>query len=101
MVAAGAVVAPGTVVKSGEIWGGAPSARAPAVITTWRSCRATWRLLPAGNPAVFLRKLKPEEAKFLPESAKHYARLAAEHAAETGKSIEQIARDRGLLDAAA
>ena len=29
MVAAGAVVAPGTVVKSGEIWGGARSGQAP------------------------------------------------------------------------
>ncbi|EFN58089.1 hypothetical protein CHLNCDRAFT_20587 [Chlorella variabilis] len=71
MVAAGAVVAPGTVVKAGEIWG--------------------------GNPAVFLRKLKPEEGKFLPESANHYARLAAEHAAETTKSLEQIAADKGLV----
>lgn len=70
MVAAGAVVAPGTVVRSGEIWG--------------------------GNPAVFLRKLKPEEAKFLPESAEHYAKLAAEHAAETGKSLEQLAAEKGL-----
>lgn len=34
----------------------------------------------AGNPAVFLRKLKPEETAFLGESAEHYARLAAEHA---------------------
>lgn len=51
----------------------------------------------AGNPAVFLRKLKPEEGKFLPESANHYARLAAEHAAETTKSLEQIAADKGLV----
>ncbi|KAL4858669.1 Gamma carbonic anhydrase 1 [Chlorella vulgaris] len=70
MVAAGAVVSPGTVVKSGEIWG--------------------------GNPAVFLRKLKPEEAKFLPESAEHYARLSAEHAQETTKTLMQIAADKGL-----
>ena len=34
---------------------------------------------PPGNPAVFLRKLKPEEAGFLGESAEHYARLAAKH----------------------
>lgn len=70
MVAAGAVVAPGTVVRSGEIWG--------------------------GNPAVFLRKLKPEESKFLGESAEHYARLAAEHAEETGKPLEQVAAEKGL-----
>ncbi len=50
----------------------------------------------AGSPAVFLRKLKPEEAKFLPESADHYAKLAAEHAAETGKSLEQLAAEKGL-----
>jgi carbonic anhydrase/acetyltransferase-like protein (isoleucine patch superfamily) len=51
----------------------------------------------AGNPAVFLRKLKPEEAKFLPESAEHYAQLSAEHLAESYKPLEQIAADRGLL----
>jgi len=39
MVAAGAVLAPGTVVPAGEIWG--------------------------GNPARHLRKLKPEESNFL------------------------------------
>lgn len=70
MVAAGAVVAPGTVVRSGEIWG--------------------------GNPAVFLRKLKPEETAFLGESAEHYARLAAEHAQETSKPLEQVAAEKGL-----
>lgn len=71
MVAAGSVVAPSTVVKSGEIWG--------------------------GNPAVFLRKLKAEESQFLTESAEHYAKLAGEHAAETGKSLEQLAAEKGLL----
>lgn len=71
MVAAGAVVGPGTVVRSGEIWGGAP--------------------------ARFLRKLKPEEASFLSESAEHYARLAAEHAAEAGKPLEQVGWRAGCL----
>lgn len=52
--------------------------------------------LAAGNPAVFLRKLKPEEAGFLAESAEHYAKLAAEHGAETGKSLEQLAAEKGL-----
>eukprot|EP00887_Chlorella_sp_A99_P001895 scaffold18.g1895.t1 len=53
MVAAGAVVAPGTVVPEGEIWG--------------------------GNPAKFLRKLKPEESKFLKQSADAYVAVSAEH----------------------
>jgi hypothetical protein len=39
MVAAGAVVEAGTTIPAGQIWG--------------------------GNPAKFLRELKPEEAKFL------------------------------------
>lgn len=56
MVAAGAVVEHGTVVPSGEIWG--------------------------GSPAKFLRKLKPEEASFLKESADSYVRLSAEHLKE-------------------
>jgi hypothetical protein len=46
---------------------------------------------------VFLRKLKPEEDKFLPESAEHYARLSAEHAAETNKTLEQVATEKGLV----
>jgi carbonic anhydrase/acetyltransferase-like protein (isoleucine patch superfamily) len=50
MVAAGAVVAPGTVIPSGQLWG--------------------------GNPARFLRELKPEEKSFLPKSAKHYVDVA-------------------------
>lgn len=46
---------------------------------------------------MFLRKLKPEEARFLPESAEHYAKLSAEHFAESSKTLEQVAADRGLL----
>ncbi|CAG0894237.1 unnamed protein product [Cyprideis torosa] len=53
MVAAGAVVAPGKVVKSGQIWG--------------------------GNPARYMRDLKPEELDFLKISADNYVRLAAEY----------------------
>jgi len=55
MVAAGAVVAPGTVVTSGSLWG--------------------------GNPAALMRALKPEEAAFLPESAKRYEALGREYGA--------------------
>jgi len=51
----------------------------------------------AGNPAVFLRKLKAEESAFLGKSAEHYAQLAAEHAAETSKSLEEIAAEKGLV----
>lgn len=51
----------------------------------------------AGNPAVFLRKLKPEESKFLTESADHYVKVAAEHLVETEKSLEQIAHEKGLV----
>ena len=46
---------------------------------------------------MFLRKLTPEEAKFLPDSAEHYARLSAQHAAETGKPLAQVAAERGLV----
>ena len=55
MVAAGAVVLPGSVVPTAEVW--------------------------AGNPAKCLRELKPEEAKFLPQSAGIYADLAKQHRA--------------------
>jgi gamma-carbonic anhydrase len=46
MVAAGSVVTPGKIVKTGEIW--------------------------AGNPARFLRLMTEEERKFLPQSAENY-----------------------------
>ncbi len=53
MVAAGAVVLPGTVVPSGELWGGVPAAK--------------------------LRAMKPEERSYLPSLASSYAALAAQH----------------------
>jgi gamma-carbonic anhydrase len=53
MVAAGAVVLPCTTIPSGELWG--------------------------GNPAKYLRRLKPEEASFLPRSAEVYCDLAKLH----------------------
>ena len=64
MIAAGAVVARNTKIPSGELW--------------------------AGRPAKILRDLKPEEASFLPESAKHYLELAQEHSKEASKSIQQL-----------
>ena len=60
IVAAGAVVQPDTVIPTGQLW--------------------------AGNPAKFLRDVKPEEKSFLPESADVYSRLAAEHLTETSKN---------------
>lgn len=54
-VAAGAVVAEGTTVPSGEMW--------------------------AGNPATFLRKLKPNEVEFFGKSSSEYSALAKTHAA--------------------
>ena len=56
MVAAGALVPPKKVVKSGQLWG--------------------------GNPAKYMRDLKPEEVEFLKVSADNYVRLAAEYATE-------------------
>lgn len=51
MVAAGALVTPGKKVRGGELW--------------------------AGSPAKPTRPLKPEEIAHFPESARHYAALAA------------------------
>lgn len=53
MVAAGALVTPGKRVKTGELW--------------------------AGNPAKFLRALRPEEIAHFPVSAANYAALATEY----------------------
>src|SRR4051812_8373847 len=53
MVAAGALVTPGKLVPAGQLWG--------------------------GSPARFMRELTPEEKKYIPWSAGHYARLAKEY----------------------
>jgi carbonic anhydrase/acetyltransferase-like protein (isoleucine patch superfamily) len=55
MVAAGAVVAAGTTVPSGELW--------------------------AGSPAKRLRDLKPEEKYYLEELPARYKDLSAQHKA--------------------
>ena len=53
IVAAGAVVAPGSVVPKGEVWG--------------------------GNPAKYMRSIKPEEKDFIVPSASKYVELASQH----------------------
>ena len=53
MVAAGAMLTGGKRVKAGELW--------------------------AGSPAKYLRPLKPEEADYIPVSAKNYVELAIEY----------------------
>jgi len=70
MVAAGAIVGPGTVVPAGQIWG--------------------------GSPAKFLRAMKPAESKFLAESAEHYVNVSAAHLKDTFVSLQDIAKAKGL-----
>ena len=53
MVAAGALVTPGKRVLSGQLWG--------------------------GSPARYMRDLTPEEKAYIPYSARHYVRLAADY----------------------
>lgn len=67
MVAAGALVTPGTVVPSGQLW--------------------------AGAPARFMRDMTAEEKAFTVTSAETYAEVGAVHAAECGKSHEEIMHD--------
>lgn len=68
MVAAGSVVAPHTVVPSGQLW--------------------------AGNPAAYMRDLKAEETKYMAELPGHYTELAAEHAKEADKRVEQLVEEK-------
>lgn len=72
IVAAGSLVAPGTTVPSGEVW--------------------------AGNPARMLRKLDPEEATFIAQSADNYSALATIHAAENAKTFEEVEHDKDLRE---
>lgn len=67
VVAAGAVVTPGKTVPSGQVW--------------------------AGSPARMLRKLEEEEVGFIAQAANDYAALAAVHAAENSKTMEEILVD--------
>lgn len=53
MVAAGANVTAGQVIPKGQVWG--------------------------GNPAKYLRSLKPEEDEFIVPSAQKYVELAEQH----------------------
>lgn len=50
----------------------------------------------AGNPAKFLRKLTDEEISFISQSAINYSNLAQVHAAENGKSFEEIEFEKVL-----
>jgi carbonic anhydrase/acetyltransferase-like protein (isoleucine patch superfamily) len=71
MVAAGAVVAPKTTIPAGQIWG--------------------------GNPAKFLRDMKPEEKSFLKESADAYVGVAADHLQANSRTLEEIAKSKGMV----
>ncbi len=53
LVAAGAVVQPNTTVAAGQVWG--------------------------GNPARFIRDLKPNEKSFMHKSAEAYCALGVDH----------------------
>lgn len=70
MVAAGSVVKQDTTIPAGEVW--------------------------AGNPAKLLRKLTEKEMAFFPESAQHYAKLAATHAQENSKTYKEVQADKTL-----
>lgn len=68
LIAAGAVVGPRTVVGAGELW--------------------------AGAPAVMVRKLSAEEIETMIASAEDYVTLASAHAAEAGKTHDQIEAEK-------
>ena len=64
IVAAGALVTPGTTVPTGEIW--------------------------AGRPAKLLREMAEGEAAFIEQSAINYSALADIHADENAKTAEEV-----------
>lgn len=68
LVAAGAVVSPNTEVGDGELW--------------------------AGSPATMVRKLSAEEIETIIASAEDHITLAAAHAAEAGKTHDQIEAEK-------
>ncbi|PRW57618.1 gamma carbonic anhydrase mitochondrial [Chlorella sorokiniana] len=68
VVAAGALVPPGTTIPSGQVW--------------------------AGSPAKFIRNLVEDEAAFVAESADTTAQLAALHAEENAKSFDEVEADK-------
>lgn len=64
VVAAGALVPPGTTIPSGQVW--------------------------AGAPAKFLRSLMEDEAAFVSAAADSYLELASQHAEENAKSFDEV-----------
>lgn len=68
VVAAGALVTPGTVIPTGQVW--------------------------AGSPAKFLRNLMEEEAEFVSSAAESYMQLAMVHAEENAKSFDEVEADK-------
>ncbi|GJQ15396.1 hypothetical protein GpartN1_g7187.t1 [Galdieria partita] len=68
IVGSGAVVPPKAIIPSGELW--------------------------AGSPARFVRKLLTEEIDAILQSAQDYTNLAAAHAVECSKSLEEIESDK-------
>jgi hypothetical protein len=62
------LITPGTVVPTGQLW--------------------------AGAPAKFMRDMTAEEKAFTVTSAETYAEVGAVHAAEAGKSFEEIEHDK-------
>ena len=74
MVAAGALVTPGVTIPSGELW--------------------------AGAPARFMRAMTAEEKAFTATSAATYVEVGGVHAAECGKSHEEIEHDRAAREMA-
>ena len=65
MVAANAVLRKGTVVPTGQLWG--------------------------GNPAKFMRQMTADETAYLRKSATSYAELAAVHASEDQAAQDELA----------
>jgi hypothetical protein len=72
MLEAGAVVTPGTVVPSGELWGGAPAKK--------------------------IRALTPEEVASIPQKARDSLQLAALHAIECSKDYKTVKEEEEWLD---
>jgi len=67
IVGAGSLVVPGTVVKSGQVW--------------------------AGAPAKYLRDVTEGEKQFISQAAEDYSKLGAVHAAENSKTFAEIELD--------
>lgn len=95
MVAAGAVVEPGTVVPAGEIWGGKPAKQLRSLQPKEQAfLKGTMEF--AGVLQLIWIATSDDDILLYAESAEHYVNVSSEHLKNGQLSLLDIAKQKGL-----